>query len=458
MSEEINVGSARVLLVGLSHAIFTGNFVDFFSDVHFLDHDVVFLDPKGALFGEKNDYRKSVLDNVLSIDNPERGARFLKRYRDVCGRLVEFVDSGGAAFVYLRNMPTLKYEAWEAGRYREKQVNLNHYLPWGKTPIRTVVGENIEFAGKGKVADFFKQTAGLWRYEATFVEPPDGASIAHVKGHSSDVLSDITITNKRGFALQTPIPNLDSIDENESSLDRQKRIFEAAIKLANALKKDLPTPTLPEWADEYLLPGEEKILSETFDLQREIQRLTEEVEQREEQHQALSGHKALFTAFDSQLEDAVDRIFVELGFSVVPGPKGRVDRIATIGDRKVAIEIQGVKRGAKEDHARSLTIWVEEVAIADKSEPKGLLIVNPYRDTPLNERVGLSFWPGKTLNICQRHGHCAMTTLQLLVLYFASQDEGQRNFLIDSIFDTEGEYPHFKDWQTVIQMKPGPGN
>ena len=72
-------------------------------------------------------------------------------------------------------------------------------------------------------------------------------------------------------------------------------------------------------------------------------------------------------------------MLTDLGLKVEPGPKGRVDRTATYGDRKFAVEVQGVKKGAKEDHVRALIIWVQEVALQDGKEPKGLLVVNPMR-------------------------------------------------------------------------------
>ena len=144
-------------------------------------------------------------------------------------------------------------------------------------------------------------------------------------------------------------------------------------------------------------------------------------------------------------------MLTDLGLTVEPGPKGRVDSIATYGDRKFAIEAQGVKRGVKEDHARSLTIWVQEVALQDHKEPKGLLVGNPYRDMPLAERVGKNPWPGETIKICERQSFCAMTGLQLLGLYLdAMADDAKRKRLIEQMFRTEGLFEDYEDWSQFL--------
>ncbi len=96
---------------------------------------------------------------------------------------------------------------------------------------------------------------------------------------------------------------------------------------------------------------------------------------------------------------------------------------------------------------RALTIWVAEVAREDNKEPKGLLVVNPYRETPLADRRGNNPWPGETIKICKRQGHCAMTGLQLLGLYLdAMADDTKRERLIERMFSTDGLFEGYEDW------------
>jgi len=91
------------------------------------------------------------------------------------------------------------------------------------------------------------------------------------------------------------------------------------------------------------------------------------------------------------------------------------------------------------------------VALQDGEEPKGLLVVNSYRDTPLEERGGKNPWPGETIKICERQGHCVMTGLQLLGLYLdAMADATKREPLIEQMFRTEGLFEGYEDWSQFL--------
>ena len=83
-------------------------------------------------------------------------------------------------------------------------------------------------------------------------------------------------------------------------------------------------------------------------------------------------------------------------------------------------------------------------------EPKGLLVVNTFRETKLSNREGNS-WPGKTLDLCKQQGFCAMTSLQLLGLYLdALKRPKSKDKLIQRIFRTKGEFPSYKEWTNFL--------
>jgi hypothetical protein len=227
----------------------------------------------------------------------------------------------------------------------------------------------------------------------------------------------------------------------------------AVANLYEALGANGPVLQLPDWAGDYGLPGETGLKSKISNAGKTIRSMQKEIDQSTKELDLLCLHKLLITGHDNALEGAVDRVLTDLGMEVKVGPKGRVDRTAVHGDRKLAIEVQGVKRGAKEDHARSLIIWVQEVALEDDGkEPKGLLVVNPYRDTPLAERGSMP-WTDTIVKICERQGFCAMTGLQLLGLYLdANSDDAKRDELIQQIFDTEGIFVGYEKWQDFLTV------
>lgn len=422
---------------------------DFFTDTHFLDYDVIVLDPFGALSGNQHEY--PVYDNVMPLKY-ESGPAFHRRYIRITNKLLEFINKGGMAIVFMRFMPTMSYpDPHVRGRGNVTQ-DLNVHMPWGKSTTRKVRGSNITFTTDGPFGRFWSTTEGMWHYAAVYDESSDLNSLAHVKGHTDQVVADCILTVGGGFCIQTPVLSFeDSQTDPDATKKSGERFIQAVADLYQALRADAPKPHLPDWADDYRLPGETPLRETIQTAREEINALQDQINQRTTDVDGLVSHKALFTGHDNVLEAAVDRVLTDLGMKVEPGPKGRVDRVAVFGDRKFAVEVQGVKKGAKEDHARALTQWVQEIAIQDGKEPKGLLIINPYRETPLDERTA-NLWPGRTLEVCEQQGHCAMTGIQLLGLYFdAIGDEKKREHLIDKMFATRGAFEGYEDWKTSIK-------
>ncbi len=160
----------RILRVGLRIGLPEVDGDDFYTDTHFLDYDVVIMDLQGALIGRSHDYTNSIRDDVLPLELG--GESFLGRYVQITQKLMEFVSAGGLAIVFLRPMPTLKYEV--PGKYENSLVtmSLNKHLPWRENTIHRAHGSNIEFTTQGPIGRFWETTNRLWRYEAVYNDPP----------------------------------------------------------------------------------------------------------------------------------------------------------------------------------------------------------------------------------------------------------------------------------------------
>ena len=186
----------RILRVGLRYGLPEVDGDDFYTDTHFLDYDIVIMDPQGALIARSHDYTDSIRDDVLPLD---LGAEpFLSRYERVTQKLVEFVNAGGLAVIFLRAMPTLNYEV--PGKYESSlvTVSLDKHLPWRENTIHRAHGSNIEFTTQGSIGRFWESTNGFWHYEAVYDDPPVGQRLAHVKGHPDEVVANLIMTEKRG--------------------------------------------------------------------------------------------------------------------------------------------------------------------------------------------------------------------------------------------------------------------
>ncbi len=439
---------ARVLLVGCQFSHVEADSVEFYTDKHFLDYDIVVLDPRGALHGQSHDYH--VLDGILELDRRE-GVRFRKRLAIAQGKLVEFVNKGRTAIIFVRQLPTLKHPSERSSAFTDL-VDLNQFMPWDKNSLVGGEGQNIAFRTHDAFKDFWAETGDIWTYNARFKSSPE-LPLAHVAGYEDDVVAAAIRTKELGYAVMTPVAAFDSGLADECSL-HVKRFLDAVRALDANLHAAVAASDLPDWTANYHLPDELEEIIAIAETERGLHELQLRLEAQANSLHARRLHKLLFTSHDSPLEEAVDRVLTELGMEVVPGPKRRVDRIATYGDQLLAIEIQGVKAGAKENHARSLTQWVQDVAVEKGKEPNGLLVVNTFRETELGERTGNS-WPGETLAVCTKQGHCAITGLQLLGLYLdALKHPDKKDELVRRLFETVGEFLDYKDWHEFIVVPP----
>jgi hypothetical protein len=94
--------------------------------------------------------------------------------------------------------------------------------------------------------------------------------------------------------------------------------------------------------------------------------------------------------------------------------------------------------------------WVSEYFSTYGVQPKGILIVNPFKDVPLKDRTESPF-PDQMIGYSQRREHCLITTLQLLGIYFdILQNPAKKDELIKTIFATQGIYTEYQSWSEFI--------
>lgn len=90
-------------------------------------------------------------------------------------------------------------------------------------------------------------------------------------------------------------------------------------------------------------------------------------------------------------------------------------------------------------HAAQLMKWVTTYHSEYGVEPKGILIINAFRDKPLKDRIEKVF-PVQMLGYSERMQLCLLTTTQLLAMYLDFLDH-QTDFatIKSKLFETIGE-------------------
>ena len=439
----------RVLFIGTQIKPTSAKYTDFFSEVCFLDYDIIVVDPfNGILRGNKYDYTSHFINgDTIRFHKYEKDTLnlFLRDFKTTIGKLKEFYDLGHLIVIFGHDMPKLTLH--DPGYTR---IDLNLFMPWGEKSLNKGIGNNLQILDKS-FADFFDKSQNNWEYQATYniISTPK-EKIASIYGKPEHIVSAIVRNENNGRYIVTP--KLLSYSSDINLIKQLSYIDETTTK--NKIK-----PALPEWSKQIVLPNELEQLEKVRSLEETIELATKDLKKQKKLLEEIQNLKLLFTGKDSALEEAVIIVLNELGFDKVEkGPKKRADIIAEYKGKVLAVEVQGTTKGAKEDHYRSLLSWVGEVA-EQKNTPDvdGLLVGNPFVETELEKRDKLDSWPGKTLEHCKKRSFCAILGIQLLGMYIKAKLKPEyKETLVMSLFDTSGEYPDFKNYHDFIKIYSEP--
>ena len=147
----------------------------------------------------------------------------------------------------------------------------------------------------------------------------------------------------------------------------------------------------------------------------------------------------LYETGEDVLEPVVRDALRELKAEVEdPEVKGREDgRAVDLAGRNWMLEIKGPEGSLKLRDVRQLDHWVRDAIAREEWEGKGLLIVNAYHKTPLDQR-GDPF-PDNCVRTARSFGLCLITTSQLFrALVVHQREELDVNEFWDTLFNTNG--------------------
>lgn len=205
-----------------------------------------------------------------------------------------------------------------------------------------------------------------------------------------------------------------------------------------------------EWTNNYRFQDFDKYTSEIEELKTKLVGIREDIEQKETEFSELKRTRDILLNGQgiSILQYKVKEVFNELGISFEDGPESRDDLILKDDGGKTILvcEVKGKSKSASEGDAAQLEKWRTRVFEVEEHEPKGLLIVNAWREKEPKDRNEDAF-PDQMLDYCKNKGFCLMTTVQLYNIWCAFKrvefKDGQE--LLDKIMKTVGVFPGVDD-------------
>lgn len=436
-----------------------------------LDFDVVIWDPQWAVshYPAYSEYRgKPAPSESVSaqlISDFRRRRREFKELLDLGRTLVVFTSPPSVIFV-----DTGEREHSGTGRNRATTRLVKDYDFWRTLPLPAPTaearGQNLEFVGDERFAPYWREYKDDLYYSA-YLEEAVGTPLVRIRG-TQRVVSAAVQTKGGGLVLLLPQIDIGDDEDDEdtggsgaeteasANGQRWRKYLDALTGTIGRFRAETGDFALPAWASNYVTDSEMAARDAVVTAQLELRRVENTLVQRERALAELERDKVLMTGTGPALELAVKSVMETIGFRVEEPPPGRDDWIMHDGNRVAVVEVKGVTGSAAEKHAAQLEKWVSTYHEMHDAHPKGVLVVNAFRDLPLAERIEKAF-PDQMLPYCASREHCLMTGVQLLGILHAVQEGGPdiATEIRNAIFETVGVFDGYADWQEFL-VEEGP--
>lgn len=255
-------------------------------------------------------------------------------------------------------------------------------------------------------------------------EPLAGAIRYLVKDSQSSAL-----TNLPGYIILLPVIQ----DwETEDLIDR-------IIHQFTNIDTQVNTGDFPEWVENWRMSSEDELISEIDELKRRKSEIEDNIAEKKDQREEYDRYKVLLYGNAGALENLVPEIFAEMNFDVEGEDRHGKDGLVNIGDTSYVMEITGTKNAISDDKCRQLSTWVDEMEIENDSEKNysGLLVANPHRLKPPQERELNDYLPPHLQDFLEKRGYHLLLTTDLYNIFSDYIDGKLERSDIVSKFDTD---------------------
>jgi hypothetical protein len=393
--------------------------INYKSDRTFIDFDLIILD----------------YSYILASQSQGDGKFFIERKN----ALAEFMEHKKIPLVIFAPFP-LNIVFTNNGT----SFTMADLLPVKHFSIVKESGERINVIPRTKFATFFEKYISYFHYSSYF---------STLEG---DRLLETPFTQKTISFINETCLILPPFKKPIKEIENQ--FLNDLFVTINNNKKNTLEIEMPEWTTNYCLPGEKETINEINNITIQLEELTSKLREKEGYLSKLNTKKILFTGSGKALENEIKSLLEEIGFEVLEAEDSREDLIVKFGDEFAVVEIKGVNGSSAEKHSAQLEKWVATYYERTDKRPKGILIINGYKETEIKNRPAEVF-PHQMLKYATQREHCLITTTQLIGLYYRiKSNESVRKDLIETLFKTNGVYPNFNNWNEFLSLKDGVDN
>jgi hypothetical protein len=404
-----------------------------------LEYGIILWDPNTTI-SEYNGIAYSANDLGINLfTDIEKFWEDIKRRKNEMSKILEL---GGSIIIFTP----------EPQKFGSSGKNhLSEILPIANLETINGSGRDIEFCGKEPFNKFWKINKDYFAYKAYFKDCKNGESIFFIK-NTKEILG-VHFRKENGNVIFIP----SFLDETVNTISKKKKndainkFINSIISLVSELNKGSDDFELPNWCSDYSLPEENLNRDKLTGLKAELKEIELKLNTQKILLVELEKHKLLFAGDGRALELEVCKIFRDLGVDAKEGPSGRDDLILKYHDKIAVVEVKGVSKSAAESHATQLEKWVSEYSLQNGIKPKGILVINTYKNIPLRDRKEKAF-PDQMIPFSEKRDHCLLTGLQLLGLYLDCMNNSSRKEeMVRLLFDTNGIFKEYEDWSKFLE-------
>lgn len=314
-------------------------------------------------------------------------------------------------------------------------------------------GKRMAFKGSNMLNEFWVSIKESMEYRA-YWNGGNGETFAFVKDKPEWSVAEL-VKHGKGHLILLPWLKWDGDTRSASYKQVCNWFIIALTKLIDQLNPQTSDFCLPTWSAHYGWQSEIKLNDDLIKLNQQKDSILQLIAEKNHELAAENKLKILFTAKGDVLAHAVMDIFRQIGANAQPGDPGRDDIIVEFNGKLAVVEVKGKKGSAAEADAAQLEKWVAGTKEQREINPKGILVINAYCETPLLARIEPAF-PHQMLKYSFQREHCLITTTQLLGLFLETRANPEKRVsLVDSLFSTVGVFDGFSDISTFLTVING---
>jgi len=387
--------------------------ISFFSEDYLLDPDILIIDLE-HIKKEISDFQEEPHEQVPFLTAGIL-KKLIQKIEQRKKQLLEYFNNGGNLFVQ-----TVTEKKWTFDvRNSEGDISQTSFdvfelltLESKDYTIDIKKGSNIIFPDP-LFHNFFSSFDCSYRFTYTKY---NGTSLG-VINNTKQCVSVLT-SKSRGniILLPTVFLNAESWEDFQdlnSSFVKELTSLNAELKNRYKVVSEF---SVPEWCSGYYLSNEGAQVNKLNHLYQERDNLLQKITAQQTLLSTYADLKVLLFATATLLEEKVEQVFREFGYEILSAEDNRDDLIIKYKDEIAVIEIKGQKGSGSEANAAQLMKWVSSYHVDHGYKPKGILIVNAFKDKPLAERLDQDF-PEQMLPFSTKMELTLMSSTQLLGLY-----------------------------------------